>query len=228
VSVTLVRAGVTHTVTMTPPPDWTAVPDYARALAVLLRREPDSLPYAYAAVRQLIDAGRAADARTALQAWRPTWRASGMGQLLQGDLLAAAGQQKQALGAYNRALVADAGITAAQFGRGVAFSALDRSAEAADAFTKVIAVDPGDAAATSFQAYVLLKEHQSQGALTAAEQSISTDPAYEDGYLARGLALLAVKRRAEGLRVLKKGLVMLSDSSRAAELIASSLEPNDP
>ena len=145
-----------------------------------------------------------------------------------GDILSAKGQAKQALGAYNRARVADPGMTAAEFGRGLALSTLNRTPEAADAFAKVLALDPYDAAAASFRAYLLVKANAPQDALAAADQSIALDAAYEDGYLAKGLALLAASKRADGLRALKTGLLLLSDSARAKQIIVANLEPNDP
>jgi hypothetical protein len=228
VAVGITRDGKPRTLQVTPQPDWTKQPDYARALRVALSREPNSLPYAYAAVRQLIEANEDADAKAMLDDWRPGWKTTGVGQALQGDLLAADGQQKRALGAYNRALAKDPGIIAAQFGRGLALSSLNRFPESADAFSAALTADPADAGAASFRAYVLLKENLSQDALTSAESSIKMDPSYEDGYLARGLALLAQGQKAAGLRALKRGLLLLPDPNRAAELISSDLEPNDP
>jgi tetratricopeptide (TPR) repeat protein len=202
--------------------------DYARALDVVQRREPNRLAYAYAGVKQLIDAGKVDDARKLLDAWRPAWRDGGIGQLLLGDVLSAKGQAKQALGAYNRSRTADPGLTAAEFGRGLALSNLNRNPEAAEAFAKVLVVDPYDAAAASFRAYLLVRADSPQDALAAADQSIELDGAYEDGYLARGLALLAASRRAEGLRALRTGLLLLPDRNRAKQIIITNLEPNDP
>ena len=192
------------------------------------RREPTALAYAYAAARQPLDAGKPDDAAKLLATWRPAWRAGSIGQLVQGDILSARSQYKQALGAYNRALTRDPGLTAAQFGRGLALSSLNRTTEAADAFAKVLAADPYDAAAASFRAYLLVKANLPQEALADANQSIRLDAAYEDGYLAKGLALLAASRRAEGLRALKSGLLLLSDRTRAQQIITTNLEPNDP
>ena len=228
VPVQILRDGASRTITVTPPPDWTPAADYARALGVVVRRDPNGLAYAYAQVKQLIDAGKPDDAAKLLDAWRPAWRNGGVGQLLLGDILSAKGQAKQALGAYNRAQAADPGMTAAQFGRGLSLSTLKRTPEAADAFARVLALDPYDAAAASFRAYLLVKADAPQDALTAAEQSIELDAAYEDGYLARGLALLADSKRADGLRALKTGLLLLPDAARAKQIIATNLEPNDP
>ena len=228
VPVVIVRGGKPLTVTVTPPPDWTPAPDWTRILTVAQRRDPNHLAYAYAAVKQLVDAGKADDARALLARWRPAWRNGAVGQAMLGDILSAKGQAKQALGAYNRARVADPGMTAAEFGRGLALSTLNRTPEAADAFAKVLTLDPYDAAAASFRAYLLVKANAPQDALAAADQSISLDAAYEDGYLAKGLALLAASKRAEGLRALKTGLLLLSDSARAKQIIVANLEPNDP
>jgi hypothetical protein len=66
-----------------------------------------------------------------------------------------------------------------------------------------------------------------QDALTAAEHSIERAEVYEDG-LARGLALLAASRRAEGLRALRAGLLLLPDRNRAKQIIITNLGPIDP
>jgi PDZ domain len=228
VPVVILRDGKPRTLQVTPPPDWTPAADYSRALSVVQKRVPNGLAYAFAAVKQLVDAGKADAARALLDKWRPAWRNGAAGQTLLGDILSAKGQAKQALGAYNRARVADPGLTAAEFGRGLALSTLNRTPEAAEAFAKVLTLDPYDAAAASFRAYLLVKADAPQDALAAADQSIKLDAAYEDGYLAKGLALLAASRRADGLRALKSGLLLLSDRTRAQQIITANLEPNDP
>ena len=228
VSVTILRDGKPRTLSVTPPPDWMPSADYARALSVVQRREPNRLAYAYAAVKQLIDAGKVDDARKLLDAWRPAWKNGGVGQLLLGDILSAKGQAKQALGAYNRSRLADPGLTAAEFGRGLALSSLNRNPEAAEAFAKVLTLDPYDAAAASFRAYLLVRADAPKDALAAADQSIQLDKAYEDGYLAKGLALLAASKRPDGLRALRTGLLLLPDRNRAQQIIITNLEPNDP
>jgi Tfp pilus assembly protein PilF len=222
------RGAATRTVLVSPPPDWQQAPDYARAFRVALKRQPGVLAYAYAAARQLMDAGKSADAKALMESWTRSWQESASGQLLQGELLLADNQAKPALGAFNRALRGDPDILGAQFGRGLGLSRLGRTVEAADAFQKVQTADPNDAAAAGFRAYLLVEEKKPAEAVQAAEQAIALDPLYEDGYLAKGLALLSAKRRASGLRFLKTGLLLLSDQARAQQLITQNLEPNDP
>jgi len=228
VPVELQRAGQTRTVSLTAPPDWQPSADLSRALAVVRRREPGVFAYAYAQARQPLDAGKPDDAQTLVDGWPPSWRASAIGQMLQGDILTADRQTKQALGAYNRALAADPTLDQARFDRALALSALGKDQPAAQALAKVATDDPNDALAAAYQAYLLVKLNRLDQAVTSADQAIALDPGYEDGYAAKGLALLAQGNRAQGLRLLKQGIVLLSDPTRAQQLITANLEPSDP
>jgi predicted Zn-dependent protease len=224
-----VRRGTqTLTLNIALKPDWEAAPDYAAALRVITRREPTVLAYAFAQARQLIDTGKADDARTLIDAWRPAWRNTAAYHLLNGDILYAQGDQKGALGAFNRASKADAKMAAARFGQGLALAALDRSPEAARAFAAAAAADPTDAVAQAFRAYLLVRTDAFPQALDAANRAVALDRNYEDGHIARALALFGQTRTADGVAALKRGLLLLADPRRAASLIAKNLEPNEP
>ena len=211
-------------------PDWEKAPDYAPSLKVAVRRDPSKLAYAYAQARQLAEAGDAAAARKAMAAWRKTWRTSSAANLLEGDLLYAENKTKQALGAYNRAVVADAQNVPAIVGKGLALAALNRGTEAGDAFDVATTLDPLNAPAFAYRAYALLRDGPTRAteALDAANRAIALDRALEDGHIARGLALIALDRKPEGVQALKRGLLLLNDADRARQLIKDSLEPNDP
>lgn len=211
-------------------PDWEAAPKYGPSLKVAVKRDPTKLAYAYAQARELAESGDAAGARKAIGKWRAAWRTSAAAHLLQGDLLTAENKTKPALGAYNRARAADAQMVAAQVGRGLTLSALNRGTEAADAFAQATTLDPADAASFAYRAYALLRDGDTRApeALDAANRAIATDKLNEDGHIARGLALIATARKPEGVTALKRGLLLLNDPDRARQLIKDSLEPNDP
>lgn len=211
-------------------PDWEAAPKYGPSLKVAVKRDPTKLAYAYAHARELAESGDAAGARKAIGAWRATWRTSAAAHLLQADLLTAENKTKPALGAYNRARAADADMVAAEVGRGLSLSALNRGTEAADAFGRATTLDPADAGSFAYRAYALLRDGNTRAAeaLDAANRAIALDKVHEDGHIARGLALIALNRTPEGVVALKRGLLLLNDPDRARQLIKDSLEPNDP
>ena len=214
--------------TLSLPPDWTPVADYAPAFKVILEREPKVLAYQLAAARQRIDADKPDEAQTMLDAWPASYRKTAIGQMLQAEILLAQDDVKGALGAYNRAVKADPDLAAAQLGRGLALSRQGRTQEAAAAFGTAEEEDPGDAVAAAFKAYALLATDDTAGALESANRAVALDKLYEDGPIARGLALLAASRRLDGVKALKQGLLLLADPTRAQQLITENLEPNDP
>jgi hypothetical protein len=209
-------------------PDWTPVADFQPAFKVILEREPRVLAYQLAAARQRIDADKPDEAQALLDEWPAAFRRTAIGQLLQGEILLAKDDTKGALGAYNRAVKADPELGAAQLGRGLALSRLGRTAEAATAFASAQELDPGDAVAAAFRAYALLATDQPEPALESANRAVALDRLYEDGPIARGLALLAANRRVDGVKALRQGLILLADPERAQQLITENLEPNDP
>jgi tetratricopeptide (TPR) repeat protein len=230
VPVELVRDGRPLPGQITPKPDWEPVADLGRSLAVVVRRDPTKLAYAYAYARQQAEAGDPAAARRTLEGWRPAWRVSAAAHLLSGDLLYAENETKQALGAYNRARAADPDLTAAHVGRGLALAARGRAPQAAAAFARAAALDPADASVQALRAYALLRagKENADRALDAANRAVALDRRNEEGHIARGLALLALGRRADGVVALRRGLLLLSDPDRARQIIRDSLEPNDP
>jgi len=228
VQIQYIRKGQTVTATLQPKPDWEAAPDYAKSLAVAVKREPRVLAYSVAQARQLIDGGKLADAKALVDDWPPAWRASAPGQLVQGDLEAKAARWKQALGAYNRARKRDATLAAAEFGRGLALSERKKTNPSIVAFGAAATLDPTDASAFGFRAYALLQADRDADAVAAARQAVALDARYADAFLPFGIALLATGDKPGGVKALRRGLVLLEEPDRADQLIAQHLDPTDP
>ncbi len=228
VPVEFVRKGATITATLEAGPDWETAPDLAKSLAVAVKREPRTLAYAVAQARQLVDAGKLTEARAIIFAWPKAWRAGAPGELVQAELLAKGKRWKPALGAYNRARARDATMAAAEFGRGVALSELDKPGPSRLAFAAAARLDPTDPAAAGFHAYALLGADVIPAALAASQRAVSLDPRYADAFLPFGISLLASGDKAGGVKALRRGLVLLEDADRAKELIAKHLDPTDP
>lgn len=228
VAIQYVRKGQPVTASIQPKPDWEAAPDYAKSLAVAVKREPKVIAYGVAQARQLIDAGKLADAKAVVDAWPALWRTTAPGQLVQGDLEAKAGRWKQALGFYNRARKKDATLAAAEFGRGLALSELNRTNPAIVAFGAAATLDPTDASAFGFRAYALLQADRDADALAAARQAVALDARYADGFVPFGIALIATGDKPAGVKALRRGLVLLEEPDRADQLIAEHLDPADP
>jgi Flp pilus assembly protein TadD len=96
------------------------------------------------------------------------------------------------------------------------------------AFRDAAALDPTDASAFGFRAYALLQADRTPDALAAARQAVSLDARYADAFLPFGIALLASGEKAAGVRALRRGLILLEEPDRAADLIAQHLDPTDP
>lgn len=228
VIVELVRKGAPLTLPLRPGPDWEATPDYAKSLAVAVRREPRTIAYSVAQARQLTDAGKAAEARALVARWPAAWRASAPGQLVQAEIQGKLGRWKQALGAYNRARKADPTMAAAEFGRGVALSELDKTGPSAVAFGAAGRLDTGDPAAAGFRAYALLGLDRTNEAVAEAQRAVRLDPRYADAFLPLGIGLLTAGDERGGVRMLRRGLILLEEPERAGRLIAQHLDPTDP
>jgi len=210
------------------PADYTAPPRYAASFAVILKRSPKILAVNYAAAKDLVEEGKADDAMAMIKAWPLAWRRSAPGQLVLGDVLVAQGQTKPALGAYTRAAKADPSLSTPQVQRGLALATLGRIPAASDAFAAAVKDDPFDAVAMGYRAYLLAATGDAAEALDLANRTIARQPNYEYGHLARGLALIALGRKADGVAALKRGLLLSSDMTRASQIITQYLEPNDP
>jgi tetratricopeptide (TPR) repeat protein len=228
VTVDFLRKGQALSAQLTPKPDWERPPDYQKSFAVAVRRDPSAIAYAVAQARHLVDSGMLADAEELVAGWRESWRTSAAGQLLQGDLQAKRGRWKQALGAYNRARARDASLAAAELGRGIALSRLDKDGPSLAAFAAAARLDPGDPAAAGFMAYGYLQGDRVTEAVTAGQTAVKLDPRYADGFLPLGIALLASGDRAGGVKALRRGLVLLEEPDRAARLIRVHLQRADP
>lgn len=228
VPIEYVRKGAPLTATLDAGPDWQATPDLAKSLAVAVKREPRTLAYAIAQARQLVDTGKLDAAGAVIAAWPKSWRTSAPGELVQGDLLAKQEHWKPALGAYNRARARDKTLAAAEFGRGVTLSELKKMAPSGAAFAAAARLDPTDPAAAGFQSYALINANDIPDALLAAQRAVTLDPRYADAFLPYGISLLASGDRADGVKALRRGLVLLEEPDRATTLIAQHLDPTDP
>ncbi|HSJ73657.1 MAG TPA: PDZ domain-containing protein [Miltoncostaeaceae bacterium] len=227
-TVDFVRRGRPTSVQVTPKPDWEKPPDYATSLSVAVRRAPGDMAYAFAQARQLIESDKLVDAQELIDGWRASWRDSAAGQLLEGDLLAKRVRWKQALGAYNRARARDATLAEAELGRGIALSKLGKHRPSLVAFTAAARLDPADPAAAGFRAYALLREDRVADAVAAGQTAVTLDPRYADAFLPLGIALLAAGDRANGVKALRRGLVLLEEPDRADRLIRAHLQRADP
>jgi Flp pilus assembly protein TadD len=228
VTVDLLRASQPLSVQVTPKPDWEKVPDYETSLAVAVRREPATMAYSFAQARQLIESGKLVAATELMSAWRESWRTSAAGHLLQGDLLAKESRWKQALGAYNRARVRDKTLGAAELGRGIALSELDQTRPSLAAFSAAARLDPADPAAAGFRASALVQENRVAEAVAAGQTAVGLDPRYADAFLPLGIALLASGDKPNGVKALRRGLVLLEEPDRAESLIRLHLQRADP
>lgn len=228
VPIELERAGVRQTVQYTAPPDWTTPPDYGPALIEAAQTAPTIRAYAYARIRERLDARDTAGAKALYMAWPAAEKTSAPGELLSGAIFSAEKTQVLAAGAYNRALQADPTMAAAPFQQGLARTANAQNDRAITAFQTARTVDPTDAIAPTFHAYALLTANQFEAALAAADAAIALDPRYEEPRIARGVALIGLARTLEGVADLKRGLRLLADPVRAQQIITASLEPNTP
>lgn len=228
VTVDLLRAGQPLSVQVTPKPDWEKAPDYEAPLAVAVRREPATMAYSFAQARQLVESGKLVAATELISAWRESWRTSAAGHLLQGDLLAKESRWKQALGAYNRARARDKTLAAAELGRGIALSELDQTRPSLAAFSAAAQLDPADPAAAGFRAYALVQQDRVAEAVAAGQTAVGLDPRYADAFLPLGIALLASGDKPNGVKALRRGLVLLEEPDRAESLIRLHLERADP
>jgi len=228
VKVRIIRGGKLIIVKMTPKPDWTAPPDFERSLRVATGREPNDFAVHYARVSQLIDVGKLQGAERLKGAWRRSWRSSAPSHYLDGRILLAEGRDKPALGAYIRATKRDPSFAKAFFGQGSALSSLQKRTRAVTAFDKAAGLDPRDAAAPAFAAYVLIGKNDFGTALERANQAVQIDPLYPDAHIPRGIALLGRNQRAPGLQALRRGLLDLDSTPRAERIIDENLEPADP
>lgn len=220
------RGAEARTGTVQVPADWNPAPDYSKTFPVLVKRNPTTLGYLLASARDRIDVGKASAAQSQLDTWPAALRKTGIGQMLQGEILLARNDLKGALAAYNRATKADPALAPALLGKGLVLSRLDRTDEAVPVFQAAVASDPGNAIAQAFLAYALITTKQYEPAIAAATEATRLDPFYEDGPISHGLALIATGQKAQGVAQLKKGLLFMSDQKRADTLIAENLEPN--
>ena len=222
------RAGVRASLQFTPPPDWTAAPNFEALLTESVQASPGVRAFQYARARERLEAGQGQTANTLYSAWSAAEKASAPGELLAAALASADKQYVTAANAYTRALTADPTMAAAQFGLGVARSDNQQNDRAIAAFEAARTLDPADALAATFHAYALLVADQFEPALNAADAAIAVDGRYDEAYLARGLALISLGRVPEGVASLKRGLALSANPARAQQLITSYLEPNTP
>ena len=227
VTIDLQRKGGPLQVQVTPKPDWEKAPDYAPPLAVAVRRAPGSIAYAYAQAHQLIDSSKLVNAKALIDEWRESWRTSAAGQLAMGDLLAKQVRWKQALGAYSRARKKQ-DSAAAELGRGIALSKLGKDRPSLVAFSAAARLDPADPSAQGFRSYALMQENRVAEAVAAGQAAVALDARYADGFLPLGMALIASGDKANGVKALRRGLILLEEPDRADMLIRTQLAARRP
>ncbi len=220
------RGTEVRTGTITATPDWNPAPDYAKTFVVLLKRNPTTLGYLLASGRDRLDAQKPDQAQAQLDAWPAGLRATAIGHMLQGEILLAKDDLNGALAACARATVKDPSLAPALLCQGLVLSRLDRTADSVPVFQSAVIADPSNAIAQAFLAYALVATQQYDSAIAAATEASRLDQRYEDGPLALGLALIATDQKATGVAQLKKGLLFMSDQTRADTLITNNLEPN--
>jgi hypothetical protein len=222
------RGTVVTTAQVQVPPDWTPAPDYAPVFKVALKREGKNpmLGDLVGSVRSRIDAGKLPEAQTLFDAWPANLKATGIGQMVQGEILLAKNNLKGALKAYEAATAKDPLLAPALLGKGLVLSRLNRTGQAVPVFQAAVAQDPGDAVGQAFLAYALIATNQNEAAMAAATTAANLDLKYEDGPIALGLAQIALGQKATGVANLKKGLLLMSDQQRADTIIRENLEPN--
>ncbi len=222
--VTFLRRGEERTGVLALKPDWTEAPDYQRVLNVARSRDRRSRVVAYAQAKERLEAGEPAAAKALRARWPASWRKTGFGESIAGEVFEADEKHRQALGAFNRSLRKDPNLAAARFGRGVAFAGLGRNDEAAQQFATVATLDPGDSSAHAFRAYVLIRAERVAEARDAAAQAIRLDSRYADAHLPFGIALMSLGQQQAGVKALRTGLRLLSDPARANALIEEHLD----
>jgi len=221
------RAGVRQTITYKAPPDWAAPSKYVPPLASAAAS--GTLVFKYAAIRERLDARDAKLAKTLYAGWSAAEKAGAPGEFLSGAIAAAeAAPVATAAGAYNRALALDPTMAAVQFAMGLARTAAGQNDRAITAFQAARTLDPTDAISATFHAYAFLKVDRFAEALSAADAAIAQDPRYEEARIARGVALIGLRRAPEGVAEIKRGLTLMDNAARAQQIITSSLEPNTP
>jgi Flp pilus assembly protein TadD len=228
VTIELLRTGQPLTVQVTPKPDWEEAPDYEPSLAVAVRREPAAMAYAVAQARQLVESGKLVAARDLIAGWRESWRTSAAGHLVQGELLSKQSRWKEALGAYSRARARDKTLSAAELGRGIALAELGQDGASLAAFSAAARLDPADPVAAGFRSYALMKEGRVAEAVAAGKAAVNLDPRYADAFLPLGMALIASGDKPNGIKALRRGLVLLEEPDRAERLIRAHLQRADP
>lgn len=130
------------------------------------------------------------------------------------------GEQVEALSAFDRALVLDAGRLSAHFNRASALLALGRAAEASEAFSRIVAQNPNDCDALIGLANSFLNLSENEKALDAYEAVLRIHPGNIAARLGQSNALLALGRPSEALVQLE--MVRAEDRGSSDFLVAHS------
>jgi tetratricopeptide (TPR) repeat protein len=128
------------------------------------------------------------------------------------DVLATAGQHDAALVAYDEALRLNPSFAPALLGRARSFGAMGRTADALEAYRRVVAADRREGAAHRAIVEILMGERRWREALEAADAFLRVRPNDAEGLELRGDILTNLGRRTEAL---------------AAYNTAIALNPND-
>ena len=121
-------------------------------------------------------------------------------------------------------------MAAAEFGRGLALSGLDKTGPSIVAFTAAAArLDPTDPAAPGFRPTRCSSVDRTAEAVAAAQRGRHARPALRGRVPAvRHRPAGAAATRPAGVKALRRGLVLLEEPERADQLIAQHLDPTDP
>ena len=215
------RAGVRQRLTVSPPPDWTASPDWTKVLPAT----PGNIATALSAIRERVDAGDTAGAETRLAALSPADQKSAPGWFATGLIRMAKGDPLGAQAAFNYAIAADPEMSEARFQRGLALIARGRLDLAEQGLAAASAADPADALAPTFRAFALLRADRFADAFASGQLALAVDPAYAEGHIATGIAHLSLGRKAAGVADIRKGLVLMDDAARRTDMITRYLIP---
>ena len=73
-----------------------------------------------------------------------------------------------------------------------------------------------------------MQENRVAEAVAAGQAAVALDARYADGFLPLGMALIASGDKANGVKALRRGLILLEEPDRADMLIRTQLQRADP
>ncbi len=181
-----------------------ALADFDRALA--LDPAHDEAQYNRGVV--MLDLRRAAEALAAFDAVMPSH--NGNAEMLnnRGVALWNLKRPAEALESYERALAIEPNFAEAWGNRGLALRDLMRYQEAIASFDQVLRLDPRNAVAWNCRANVLRDTMDYAAAVEGYGRAIEIRPDYAEAIINRGYAYWVLKRYAEGIADVERGLAL--------------------